>query len=63
MKITILNENVTYKRGLLCEHGLSLLIEQEGKRWLFDTGQTEVFIRNAKRLGVSLKNLDGIILS
>src|SRR5699024_10418592 len=24
---------------------------------------TEVFIRNAKRLGVSLKNLDGIILS
>ena len=23
MKITILNENVTYKRGLLCEHGLS----------------------------------------
>ena len=28
MKITILNENVTYKRGLLCEHGLSLLIEQ-----------------------------------
>ena len=49
MKITILNENVTYKRGLPCEHGLSLLIEQGGKRWLFDTGQTEVFIRNAKR--------------
>lgn len=63
MKITILNENLTYKRGLRCEHGLSLLIEQEGKRWLFDTGQTDVFFRNAKKLEVSLENLDGIILS
>ena len=44
MKITILNENLTYKRGLLCEHGLSLLIEQSGRRWLFDTGQTDVFL-------------------
>ncbi len=63
MKITILNENLTYKRGLLCEHGLSLLIEQGGCRWLFDTGQTDVFLRNAKQMKVSLENLDGIILS
>lgn len=63
MKITILNENLTYKRGLLCEHGLSLLIEQDGRRWLFDTGQTDVFLRNAKQMNVSLENLDGIILS
>lgn len=63
MKITILNENLTYQRGLLCEHGLSLLIEQDGRRWLFDTGQSDVFLRNAERMNVSLEHLDGIILS
>lgn len=63
MRITVLNENLTYKRGLLCEHGLSVLIEEGNSRWLFDTGQTDVFMKNAGQMGVSLKNLDGIVLS
>lgn len=63
MKIHILTENLTYKRGLLCEHGLSLLIESGQGRWLFDSGQTDAFVKNAKAMGVSLDDLDGIVLS
>lgn len=63
MRIRILTENTVYKRGLLGEHGLSLLIEEQGKRFLFDTGQTNVYLKNAKQLKENLENLDGIILS
>ena len=63
MKVSILNENTAGKRGYLAEHGLSLLIEHGGKRWLFDTGQTDVFMKNARLLGEKLMELDGIILS
>lgn len=63
MKISILTENTVYKRGFIGEHGLSLLIETEGKRFLFDTGQTRVFVRNATTLKENLTELDGIVLS
>lgn len=63
MKICVLSENLTYQRGLVCEHGLSVLIEEDGKRWLFDTGQTGIFVKNACAMGISLEPLDGIILS
>lgn len=63
MKVTILTENTVYKRGLLGEHGLSLLIETGSQRYLFDTGQSRVFLHNAAKLGIDLKGLDGIILS
>ncbi len=63
MKISILTENTVYKRGFVGEHGLSLLIETEEKRFLFDTGQTGVFRRNARTLREGLEDLDGIILS
>lgn len=63
MKIRILTENTVYRRGLLGEHGLSLLIEANGKKILFDTGQSDVYIKNAKRLKEDLSDLDGIVLS
>ena len=59
----VLNENTVYKGGLLAEHGLSLLLEAEEGRFLFDMGQSDVFIRNAKAMGKDLNGLDGIILS
>ena len=46
-KITTLVENAVYGRSLQAEHGLSLLIESEGYKILFDTGQSDLFIRNA----------------
>ena len=63
MKISILTENTVYKRGFLGEHGLSVFIEYQGKKYLFDTGQSQVFLHNAAKLCVDLKELDGIILS
>lgn len=63
MKISVLTENVVYKRGFIGEHGLSLLIETGGKKFLFDTGQTCVFQQNAGKIKADLENLDGIILS
>ncbi|NBK99732.1 MAG: MBL fold metallo-hydrolase [Erysipelotrichia bacterium] len=64
MKITTLIENgIGCHKELDCEHGLSLLIEVQGKRILFDTGQTEAAIDNAKKLNVNLKDIDYLILS
>jgi len=63
MKIVILTENTVYRREILAEHGLSLIIEKNNKRYLFDTGQSGVFIKNAKTLGEDIEHLDGIILS
>lgn len=63
MEVRILTENTVYKRGFLGEHGLSMLLETEGKRYLFDTGQTDVFLRNANKMKLDLEHLDGIILS
>lgn len=63
MKVTVLTENTVYKRGFLAEHGLSLLIETAGKTWLFDTGQSGVFLQNAVKMKENLEQLEGIILS
>ena len=63
MRIVILTENMANGRGLLAEHGLSVLVEAAGKRILFDTGQSDVYLRNAGELGESLEGLDGIVLS
>ncbi len=62
-KITTLVDNVVYGRGLQAEHGLSLLIETEGKSVLFDTGASDLFIRNARLLGIDLSKVDYLVLS
>ncbi|MBQ9143046.1 MAG: MBL fold metallo-hydrolase [Lachnospiraceae bacterium] len=64
LRITTLIENMPDEEGkLLAEHGLSLHIEFDGKRILFDTGQTGDFVKNADLLGINLKCLDDIIIS
>ena len=53
MKITVLVENSTSCR-LYGEHGLSVYIEYDGKKYLLDTGASTLFAKNAKELGISL---------
>lgn len=63
LKITVLVENTTRKRGLLAEHGLSLLIEYGRIQILFDTGQGLALRHNAEKLQVDLKPVDEVVLS
>ena len=64
MKLTVLTDNNTcidhYLKG---EPGLSFLIETEGRKILFDTGYSDVFIENAQKMGIGLLDLDYIVLS
>jgi 7,8-dihydropterin-6-yl-methyl-4-(beta-D-ribofuranosyl)aminobenzene 5'-phosphate synthase len=62
MIISVLTENNAGK-VTAAEHGLSYLIDTDGKRILFDTGQSDLFLKNAAIMGVSLKDIDLIILS
>jgi len=63
LKITILTENLVRRRNLLAEHGLSLWIEDRLEKVLFDSGQTDVYLRNAKELDVDLTQAQAIVLS
>ncbi|MEI7579853.1 MAG: MBL fold metallo-hydrolase [bacterium] len=66
MKITLLTENAvggTNWQTCLAEWGLSLLIEFNGKRILFDTGITDIYLKNAAVLGIDLENIDAVVLS
>ena len=63
MKITSLLENTSLNDSFKTEHGLSLYIETENHKILFDMGQTDLFSQNAETLGVDLKEVDIAILS
>lgn len=63
MKLTILTENTA---GDYCaaEHGLSYLIEYDGRKILFDTGHSDIFLQNAQKLNIDLlQEVDLIVLS
>ena len=62
MRISVLTENHagTFTLG---EHGLSYLIESDGKRILFDAGQSDLFLKNAGIMNINMKNIDTVILS
>jgi 7,8-dihydropterin-6-yl-methyl-4-(beta-D-ribofuranosyl)aminobenzene 5'-phosphate synthase len=66
MKITVLAENSVYKpnsENLESENGLSLFIEFDEKKILFDTGQSDLFIQNAEKMGINLSHVDYLVIS
>jgi 7,8-dihydropterin-6-yl-methyl-4-(beta-D-ribofuranosyl)aminobenzene 5'-phosphate synthase len=63
VKVTILVENSAESRGLLAEHGLAYWIEVGSQHILFDTGQGEVLLSNAQRLGAPLHQVDIVVIS
>ena len=63
MKVITLIENTSITDQLKPEHGLSLYIETKFHNILFDTGKTDLFIKNAELLHIDLKEVDTVIIS
>jgi len=66
MKITVLAENSVCKTNSLnvkAENGLSLFIEFDERKILFDTGQSDLFIHNAEKIGIDLSEVDYLVIS
>jgi 7,8-dihydropterin-6-yl-methyl-4-(beta-D-ribofuranosyl)aminobenzene 5'-phosphate synthase len=61
IKITVLNDN---QAGEICgaEHGLCLLIEAD-ITLLFDTGPSDIILKNADLLGINLDQTELVVLS
>lgn len=64
LTLTVLVDNTTLTDQDLCgEAGLSFLIETADWKILFDTGLSGLFLTNAEKMGISLRDLDFLILS
>lgn len=63
LKITVLVENISRSEELLPAKGLSLLLEDDNDRILFDTGPDGIFLENAEKLGCSLHDIPHVVLS
>lgn len=66
MKVSVVLENCIPfggKKSFLAEHGLSLLIQHAGLRWLMDAGQSAAAVHNLGLLGMAPGQLEGFIIS
>jgi 7,8-dihydropterin-6-yl-methyl-4-(beta-D-ribofuranosyl)aminobenzene 5'-phosphate synthase len=63
VRIVVLVENTVHRHGLLAEHGLGFHIQTAGCSLLFDAGQTDLALLNARSLGIDLSQLDALVLS
>lgn len=61
--ITLIDNTVAPRRGLRAEHGFAALVEADGISILFDTGQTDLIIHNARQLDLDLSRVNYIVLS
>ncbi|MBN2605657.1 MAG: MBL fold metallo-hydrolase [Bacilli bacterium] len=63
MKVVTLLENESIRKDLKSAHGLSLYIEANDKKILFDLGPNNYYIKNAKKLGINLAEVDILVIS
>lgn len=62
LKISVLTDNRA-ARDFKAEWGLSLFIEKDGKSILFDFGDSDLFLKNAEKLGINPLAADHFLLS
>lgn len=65
-KLTVVVDNcvpIGAAKPFLGEHGLSMLLEADGRRLLLDTGQSSAVVHNLGLLGVPPATLDAIVIS
>lgn len=63
MKATILVDNKTERADCCAEWGLSILVESQGEKILFDTGTSPMFAENAKAMGLDLSDVSALVFS
>lgn len=63
MRFIVLSDNHALYPHLEAEHGLSVYLEKDGQTFLFDTGASDVFIRNARKLNIDLSTVDYLFIS
>ena len=64
MKLCVLVDNAPgVQEELISEHGLSILMEHDRKKWLIDTGLSDAFAKNASLLDIDIAEVDYLVLS
>lgn len=63
MEIKVLFENSRINLNFKSGHGLSLLINYSGKKYLFDAGANKKLVYNATKMGETLNDLEAVIIS
>lgn len=63
VKIIVLLENTTESPELKYKHGLSLYVETQNHKILFDIGSNDLFLKNAEALGVNISDVDIAVIS
>ena len=61
--IVLIDNNPHPLLDLATEHGLSVYVEADGCKWLVDVGASPLFIDNARKLGISIEDVDYVVLS
>lgn len=62
LNVVVLSENHS-NCSLKGEPGLSLFVNFNGYKFLFDTGASDLFIQNAKKLGIDVEDVDNVVIS
>ncbi len=63
MIIKSLTDNIALSDDFVSEHGLSLYIETNRQKILFDVGKSDIFIENVKKLGIDIEDIDIVVIS
>ncbi|MDD4527604.1 MAG: MBL fold metallo-hydrolase [Candidatus Margulisbacteria bacterium] len=63
IQITTIIDNHSPHSPLYGEHGLSVLLEVNNKKILMDVGQSQLFAKNAKNLGIKLAEITDLVIS
>ncbi len=64
LRFAVVVDNSSYIPGVESDWALSIYIEKDGHRILFDTGANpSILVRNAERLGVPLRSVEHVVIS
>lgn len=63
MKAVVLSDNRSINDNYGVEHGLSVYLKTNQHRLLLDTGASDLFIRNAEKMNIDLREVDYLFIS